>query len=296
MIIIGCSKGTHLAQKVARKLRTSYSELGVKKFPDGETSIRFMKDVKGKEVVLVQSFYGNINDLIIEVFFAAETARELGAKKVILAAPYFPYFRQDKRFKPGQSISIEVLAGLINKYFDGFLVVDPHLHREKNLSELFNIRHEKLSANQYMGKWIKKNIKNPLIVGPDWESYKWARKVAEEIGCDHVIMEKKRFSGRDVKVTLNKKVDLTNKNIILVDDMISTGNTIIEAANNFKRMGVKRFNCVAVHGIFVEKALERLKKNMINVVTTNTIPGKAAKIDISDLIVEGIKKDYTHGK
>lgn len=292
MIIIGCSKGVHLARKVAKKLRKPYSELRIKKFPDNETGIRFMKNVKGKIVVLVQSFYGNINDLIIEVFFAAETARDLGAKKVILVAPYFPYFRQDKRFKSGQCVSIEVLAGFINKYFDGILVVDPHLHREKNLSELFNIRHEKLSANYYIRRWIKKNMKNPLIVGPDWESYKWARRVAEEIGCEYVIMEKKRFSGRDVKVTLNKKVDLTNKNVILVDDMISTGNTIIEAAKNFKRMGVKRFNCIAVHGIFVENALEKLKKNNINVITTNTIPNKVAKIDISGLIVEGIKKDY----
>ena len=186
------------------------------------------------------------------------------------------------------------MAGFINKYFDGFLVVDPHLHREKNLSELFNIRHEKLTANYYIGKWIKKNMKNPLIVGPDWESYKWARRVAEEIGCEHVIMEKKRLSGRDVKVTLNKKVDLTGKNVILVDDMISTGNTIIEAAKNFKRMGVKRFNCIAVHGIFVEKALEKLKKNRINVITTNTIPNKVSKIDISELLAQGIKNDYQY--
>ena len=293
MIIIGCSKGLHLAQKIAKKLKASFSELRVKSFPDGETNLRFMKDVKGKEVVLVQSFYGNINDLIIEIFFAAETARDLGAKKVILAAPYFPYFRQDKRFKTGQCVSIEIMAGFVNKYFDGILVIDPHLHREKNLSELFNIRHEKLTANYYIGRWIKKNIRNPLIVGPDWESYKWAQRVAEEIGCDYVIMEKKRFSGRDVKVTLNKKVNFKGKNVILVDDMISTGNTIIEAAKNFRKMGVKKFNCVAVHGIFVEKALERLKKNGINVITTNTIPSRVSKIDISDLITEGIKKDYS---
>ena len=290
MIIIGCSKGTHLAQKVAKKLKVAYSELRVKKFPDNETGIRFMRDVKGKIVVLVQSFYGNINDLIIEVFFAAETARDLRAKKIILVAPYFPYFRQDKRFKPGQCISIEIMAGFINKYFDGFLVVDPHLHREKNLSEMFNIRHEKLTANYYIGRWIKKNIKNPLIVGPDWESYKWAQRVAEEIGCDYVIMQKKRLSGRDVKVTLNKKVNLKDKNVILVDDMISTGNTIIEAAKNFRKMGVKKFNCVAVHGIFVEKAFEKLRKANVKVVTTNTIPNKVSKIDVSGLIVDSLKK------
>src|SRR3989338_9668403 len=84
MLIIGCSHGKHLAEKIARKLKASYSELKVEKFPDGETNLRFMGNVKGKEVVLVQSFYGAINDCVIEVIFAADTAKELGAKKVFL--------------------------------------------------------------------------------------------------------------------------------------------------------------------------------------------------------------------
>ena len=289
MMIVGCSHGVHLARKIARKLRGSYSELKVKKFPDNETSIRFMKDVNGKEIVLVQSFYGNINDLIVEVIFAAETAKELGAKKVVLMAPYFPYLRQDKRFKPGQCISIEVMGKLISRHFDKVLIVDPHLHREKTLSHLFSIKNEKLTANPYIYDYIKKNIKNPLIVGPDWESYKWARKVAEKIGCEYVIMEKKRFSGRKVKVTLNRKVDIGNKNIVFVDDIISTGNTIIEAVKNLRKFGAKKFNCIAVHGIFVENALEKLRKADVNVVTTNTITNKVAKIDVSGLIAGALK-------
>ena len=288
MLVIGCSKGVHLASKIAKKLKASYSELKVKKFPDGEISIRLMSNVRGKTVVFVQSFYDNIDDLIVEILFAADTAQELGAKKIILAAPYFPYFRQDKRFKSGQCISIEIMARLIDKYFDKVIIVDPHLHREKDLSHLFNIKHHKLTSNHYIGRYIKKNFRNPLIVGPDWESYKWAKRVADEIGCEYVIMEKKRIPGREVKVSLNKPVDLRNKNVIRVDDIISTGNTIIEAAKNFKKMGAKKFNCIAVHGIFVEKALEKLRKANVKVVTTNTIPNKVDKIDVSELIAEAL--------
>ncbi|MCH8329209.1 MAG: ribose-phosphate diphosphokinase, partial [Nanoarchaeota archaeon] len=138
MIIIGCSKGTHLAGKIARKLKSPYSNLEVKKFPDGELKVRFTSNVHGKDVVLVQSFYGNVNDCIVEVIFAAETAKDLGAKKVFLAAPYFPYFRQDKRFKSGQCISIEVMARLMSKYFNKVFIIDPHLHRETKLSHLFS--------------------------------------------------------------------------------------------------------------------------------------------------------------
>lgn len=290
MMIIGCSNGVHLARKIARKLKCSYSGLEVKKFPDGEIKVRFLNNVGGKVVVLVQSFYGAINDCILEVIFAAETAKELGVKKVFLMAPYFPYLRQDKRFKPGQCISIEVMGKLISRHFDKVFIVDPHLHREKTLSHLFSIENEKLTANPYIYDYIKKNIKNPLIVGPDWESYKWARKVAEKIGCEYVIMQKKRFSGRKVKVKLNRKVDIGNKNIVFVDDMISTGNTIIEAVKNIRKLGAKKFNCVAVHGIFVENALEKLRKADVNVVTTNTIPNKVAKIDVSGLIAGALRK------
>ena len=96
MMITACSRGNHLAERVAEKLKSPYSNLIVKKFPDGELYIRFMTKIKEEIVVLVQSFYKDINDCIIEVLFAAETARDLGAKKVCLIAPYFPYLRQDK--------------------------------------------------------------------------------------------------------------------------------------------------------------------------------------------------------
>src|SRR3989338_5787639 len=295
MIIIGCSHGKHLAGKVAKRLKEKYSELQVKKFPDGETKIRFLADVKGKDVILVQSFYGDmnwdVNDCVVEAIFAAETARDLGAKKVFLAAPYFPYLRQDKRFKPGESISLKIMAGLVDGHFDKVFVVDPHLHREAQLSHIFKIHSHKITSNPWIADYIRKNIKNPLIVGPDWESYKWAQRVAEQIGCKHVILEKVRYSGRKVKVKLNKKIDIKGKSLILVDDMVSTGNTLIEAAKDIKRLGAKRFACIAVHGIFVEDALSRLKKANIRVITTNTIPNKTAKIDVSWLIAESLRKE-----
>jgi len=290
MIIIGCSRGKHLAGKIAKKLRRPYSELKVKRFPDGELYVRFMKDIRNKEVVLVQSFYGYISDCIIETIFAAETAKDLGAKKVTLVATYFPYLRQDKRFNPGESISNEVMAELINKYFDSVYIIDPHLHREANLSHIFSIKAKRIDSNPLIGNYIKKHIKNPLIVGPDWESFKWAQKVAEKINCEHVILEKKRITSRKVVVKLNKKIDIKGKNIVFVDDIISTGNTIIEAVKNIKKLGAKKFYCIAVHGIFVEKALEKLRKANVKVVTTNTIPNSVAKIDVSGLVADRMKK------
>ena len=294
MIIIGCSHGKHLAGKVAKRLKVKYSELEVKKFPDGEIKVRFLADVKGKEVVLMQSFYGgmkgDVNDCVVEAIFGADTAKDLGARKVSLVAPYFPYLRQDKRFKPGEGISLKAIAGLINKYFDKVLIIDPHLHREAKLSHIFKINSNKLTSNPLIADYIKKNIKNPLIVGPDWESYKWAQRVAEKIGCEYVILEKVRYSGRKVKVKLNRKIKLDNKSVVFVDDMISTGNTILEAAKNIRRLGARKFSCVAIHGIFVEGALEKLRNANIKVVTTNTLPNKVAKIDVSGIVAKALRQ------
>jgi len=278
-----------LAKKIANKLKKPYSGLEVTHFPDSEIKLRFKASIKKKRVVLVQSFYGNINDCVIEALFAAETAADLGAKRITLVAPYFPYLRQDKRFNPGECISLKTIAKNVNEDFDEVFIIDPHLHREKTLKHIFKIKSHKLTANPLIVDYIRKKIKNPLIIGPDWESYKWAQKVAEQIGCDFAIMKKERCSARKVKVKLNKKIDLNSKNLIFIDDMISTGHTLLEAIKAMRKLGAKKVTCFAVHGILVENALQKLKKAGAEVITTNTIPNKAAKIDVSGLIAEKLR-------
>lgn len=285
MLIVSCSHGTHLGSSIAKRLNANHSQLTVNKFPDDEILIKFNSDLKNKKVVLVQSFYNNISDCLIEVILAAATAKELGAKKIILIAPYFPYLRQDKRFRAGESVSQGIIAGLIDKYFDGVYVIDPHLHRKESLSEIFKIKSIKLTANDLIAGYIRKNIKNPiLLIGPDSESYKWARNVAEKIGAESRILTKTRYSSYHVEVKLNKKVDLKDKNVVIVDDIVSTGHTIIEASKLLGGLGAKNIYCICVHGIFVENALDKFKKNKIKIISTNTIPNKVSMIDVSGLI------------
>ncbi len=207
MLIISCSHGKHLGYLIARKSNKKHSVLFVDKFPDDELKIRFNNNLKNKTIILIQSFYKNISDCIIESIFAAKTARELGANRVVLAAPYFPYMRQDKRFHAGEAISQSAMAGLIGKYFDEILMMDPHLHRKNKLEKLFKIKAKKLTANPLIADYIKKHIKNPVIIGPDEESYKWARNVAEILGIESRILKKKRYSSYHVKVKLNKNIE-----------------------------------------------------------------------------------------
>ncbi|MDP3765889.1 MAG: ribose-phosphate diphosphokinase [Nanoarchaeota archaeon] len=288
MLIVSCSHGKHLGYLIARKLKKKHSTLIVDKFPDDELKVRFDSSLKNKIVVLIQSFYRNVSDCIVEVTLAAQTAKELQAKKIILVAPYFPYLRQDKRFHKGEAVSQSIITGLIDKYFDAAYIMDPHLHRKSKLDDLFRIKTKKLTANPLIANYTKKHIKNPVVIGPDEESYKWARNVAEMLNVESRILKKKRYSAYHVEVKLNKKTDLKNKNAVIVDDIVSTGHTILETAKILKKSGVKKIYCICVHGIFANNALNKLKRARINVISTNTIPNKAAKIDVSGVIAEGL--------
>jgi len=289
MIIIGCSHGKHIAEKIAKKAKRRYSELFVERFPDNELHIKFnARLIKNRKVILVQSFYDNIDSCLMEVMFAAKTAKDLGASSVTLMAPYFPYMRQDKMFDYGEVVSVHVLGEILSKIIDEVYILDPHLHREKTLGHIFSIEAHRLTANPLIAEYIQKNIKNALIVGPDWESYKWAKRTAELIGCESTILLKKRHSARNVEVRFQEDVDVKGKNIVLVDDMISTGNTLIKTIKAMQKLGVTKVTCIAVHGIFAEKALEKLKETGAKVVTSNSLPGKVAKIDVSSLFAEKV--------
>ena len=288
MLIVSCSRGGHLAKLIAKGVKADYSELIVSKFPDDELQIRLNADLLGKNIYFVQSFYGTVSDCIIEVILAAKTAKELGAKKIILIAPYFPYMRQDKRFHSGEAVSQKIIAELVGNYFDFIYTLDPHLHRTNRLGDVFKTKSKKLTANTLIAGYIKKNIKNPVVVGPDEESYKWARKVAEILGVESRILKKKRFSSYHVEVRLNKKIDFRNKNLVIVDDIISTGHKILETAKLLKRLGARKIYCICVHGIFADGALGKLKKAGIEVVSTNTIPSKVSRIDVSGLIARNL--------
>ena len=288
-MLIACSHGKHVAKKMASLLKKEYSELKTRKFPDGELYVRLPHDVKGKKVILVQSFYGEINDCVLEVIFAAYTARELGARRITLVAPCFPYFRQDERFRAGETISIEAMGKLMERYLDEIIVMDPHLHRKTGLSQVFSIAAKKLTANEAIGDYIRKNLRKSVIIGPDWESYKWAEKIGERIGYEYHILHKKRWSSRKVKVFFRKGVELKGKKVVIVDDIISSGHTILETIKSLKALGIKSITVICVHGIFAEGSLQKLQRTGAKIISCNTIPSSVAKIDISRALADAVR-------
>ncbi len=291
IIITSCGNSVKIAKSLAVKLKAKYSPLTISAFPDGDTYLKYNTDVRGKTVVIVQSFQPRPEMSLFDIVFAAETAKDLGAKKVILAAPYLAYMRQDKRFHPGEAISSRIMAKLLNNSIDKIITIDPHLHRYKSLNDIFTISSADLTANELIAKYVKKKHPNSVIIGPDWESYQWAEAIAKQVGVESTVLEKTRFSSRHVTSKMVKKVDIKGKEVVIVDDIISTGHTIAEAAKKAKALGARKIIAIGVHGLFVEKAISIIKRaGVTELVTTNCIEHKTNKIDVTELLVEALRK------
>lgn len=286
-IVIGCSHGQHLAKKIAKTLKTSYAPLTVNHFPDGELYVRYPVNVKNKQVILVQSMHPQPNEAIVETIFAIHTAKKIGAKEVILVAPYLAYLRQDKLFHPGECVSNKITADLLS-LADRIVTVDPHLHRINKLSEIFTTKTTTLSAMHAISQYLlQQKLTNTLLVGPDAESAQWASRVAQETGLPFIVLHKKRYTARSVRTKVTTAVK--GKHVIIVDDIISTGRTMLEPLQQLKKLGAQKITCIAVHGLFVENALPLLKKTGAKIISTNTIQTPASSIDITATLVAALR-------
>ncbi len=291
MIITTCGNSEKIARALAKQMKAAYSPLTLSSFPDGDVYLKYNCELKNQIVVIVQSFQPNSNQSLFNIVFAAETAKDLGARKVVLVAPYLAYMRQDKRFHPGESISSRIMAKLLNRSVDVLITVDPHLHRYRSLKEIFTIPAVNLTADPLIAQYLRKKMKKVVILGPDWESYQWAETVAKQIGAEASILEKTRFSSRNVTSRMIHPIPLKGKNVVIVDDIISTGHTIAEAAKKARQMGASSITAIGVHGIFCEDAISKMKKAGVDrVVTTNCIEHNTNEIDVTPLLVEELKK------
>ncbi|MFH1391404.1 MAG: ribose-phosphate diphosphokinase [Candidatus Diapherotrites archaeon] len=289
MIVFPMSNSPELGKSIAKKAGVKLGKLKSELFPDGEFHMQYLNEVRDREVVLVQSLHPNPNDTLMELYFAGKTAKELGAKKVTGVIPYLAYMRQDKRFHNGEVVSNHLMAHLLNISLDKIITVDPHLHRVHDLTELFHIERRKITANEAIADYISEKFskQNTVIIGPDIESYQWASRIAEKIKFPVSIFLKERFSSRKVKVKVMKELDWKEKNIVIVDDIISSGHTMIEAIKSMRKKGAKTVHCICVHAVMAENAFEKMKKaGAKSIISCNTIPHKSNKIDLAKTIVE----------
>lgn len=262
----------------------------IRYFPDGESYIRIDSGVHNKIVILVDGLEYP-NDKILPLMFIAKTVNELGATKICLISPYLPYMRQDKRFKSGEAVTSILFASLISKWIDHLITVDPHLHRIKNLSEIYSIDSiSVLHSTKNIAGWISNNVDSPFIIGPDEESRQWVDEVAKIVSVPYVIIKKTRYGDRNVSISLpDINIKITHTTPVLIDDIISTGTSMLAAIQQLIMKGFKSLVCISVHALFDNETYRNLLNTGANkIVTCNTIPHSSNEIDITDLIIEEI--------
>jgi ribose-phosphate pyrophosphokinase len=273
-----------MAQTLAARASGDLGAVETRRFPDGEAYVRLLSEVKGRDVEIVCTL-ARPDDQFLRLIFAAETARELGAASVNLVAPYLAYMRQDKRFKDGEAISSIHFARLISASFDNLVTIDPHLHRRRDLSEIFTIPSRVEHAAPLLADWIRTHVENPLVIGPDVESEQWVAAVAERAGgAPYAVSSKTRLGDRSVRVDVPELSAWRDRRPVLLDDIVSSGRTMIETTRTLIARGMHKPVCLAVHALFAEASYAELSGLAEQVVSTDTIAHASNAISVADLI------------
>jgi ribose-phosphate pyrophosphokinase len=288
-LIVALPGNEALADALARSGNGHHGLLETRHFPDGESYIRFADDPHDRVVILVCTL-SRPNDKILDLLFTAATARDLGATKVGLVAPYLAYMRQDRRFNRGEAITSKEIGRLISEAFDWLVTVDPHLHRYGSLAEIYSIPAQVVHAAPMIAAWIRTNITDPILIGPDRESEQWVSAVAADAGAPFTVLEKVRHGDREVDISIRDVEALHGRSPVLIDDIISSGRTMLEAVRLISSVfGQKQPVCIAVHALFADEADQALVSARARVVTCNTVLHGTNAIDVWPSLAQAIQ-------
>ena len=285
--VIGGNASKDLAKRIARRLKAQYVEAQTKIFPDGESKITLGRIPKNSIILVVQSTYPPVDTHLLHALSIISQARKISSK-IYAIIPYMGYARQDKQFLSGEVVTMSIVGKMFQvagakKAF----VVDIH---SKTALNHFKINSENISAIPELAKYFKKlKLKNSLVVSPDAGGSLRAKKFANLLNTGFITLKKSRNRNTGKVRVISSKVDVHGKNLILVDDIISTGSSIIKATQFLKKQKCKRIFVACTHGLFVGDAERKIKKAGVSqIISTNTIPRSTSKVDISAVIAEAI--------
>lgn len=257
-----------------------------RRFPDGESLVAIDEQLAGADVAIVASLH-DPDTMALALRFAAETAREFGARSVGLVAPYLAYMRQDIRFHPGEAVSAPLFARFVSQSFDWLVTVDPHLHRIHALEDVYAIPARNVAAASVIADWIHREVPSPLLIGPDSESEQWVSAIARLAGAPHQVLEKQRLGDREVRVSLPDVTSAQECTPVVVDDIVSSGRTLMETLGHLRRLGLPPATCIATHAVFAGDAFAQVQAaGAARVVSTDTIAHPSNAISVAGLLAE----------
>ena len=286
-LIFDFPNSSALSKRIREEVKGEEGKILTHHFPDGETYLRVLSSVKERDII-VQASLSYPNNCILNLLFLAAALRAQGAKRIGLLAPYLPYMRQDKVFHPGEALTSVTFAKLLSSSFNYLITVDPHLHRYHSLSDIYSIPTDVVKAAPLLSKWIQENVKDPFIIGPDRESIQWVKEIAKNF--PHLVLNKIRHEDGHVEIIWPDIKEIENKTPVLVDDIISSGETMLHAIHYLKRQGKKPPLCMAIHPLFAENSYQKiLDAGVEDIVTCNSLPHPSNQIDLAPLIASTLK-------
>jgi len=288
-VVLGFPDYREPARRVADNAGLAYWDIAVHRFPDGESLVT-LPDRLPRDVVIFTSL-DEPNRRLIELELAAVTALTLGAKQLTLIAPYLSYMRQDTAFHPGEAISQRIIGTLLARHFDTLITVDPHLHRTARLDDAIPVRRAvALTAASVIADWLSQQGGEPLLIGPDEESEQWVKAIAAPGGLDYGVARKQRFGDKEVRVTLPDRSYMGRK-VTLVDDVVSTGHTLAEAARQIAARGAASIAVVATHALFVDDACEILRDaGVADICSSDSIRHPSNRLRLDTLLAAALKE------
>lgn len=286
--VISGKTSENLAKELSKKIKANFVKSEIRVFPDGESKITLIGKISKKKSIVLQSIYPPVDTNLVQVLSLITKAKE-NSSEVIAVIPYMGYARQDREFLPGEIVTMKVLGKLFKSAgASKIIVVD--IHSSIGLKH-FSIKTKNVTAiPDLVGFFKKLSLKNPLIVSPDQGGKERAKEFAKEFNSDYISLEKTRDrkTGK-VKIKTKNLEEVKNRDLILVDDIISTGGSIIKATQFLKKQKCKRIYVACTHALLMNDAEKKIKKaGVTSIISTNTIPGKTSKVDISKTIAKAI--------
>ena len=287
LLIIGGSASQKLSAKVAWDLGENLSPIETRRFPDGERYIRIKGEVP-KEVVVIQSTGYPQDENLMELFLLLKNLKSLGVERTRVVIPYFGYGRQERRFKSGEAVSAVIVAELLEAA-GASEIYSINLH-EKNIKEFFNIPVHEISAMPMIANYINTQVDDPMIIGPDKGALGFAEEISGILKCDCDYLEKIRISPEKVEMK-PKNLDVKGRDVVIIDDIISTGGTIVSASRILNDSGANKVLVGCVHPILVEDALLKIfAAGVDDVFATDTLKSDVSTISVAPLVAGYLKK------
>lgn len=276
------------ARALAERAQLAYADIELHHFPDGESKL-LLPTALPAQVVICQTL-DRPNRKLVELMLAAAAAREQGVSRVILVAPYLCYMRQDKAFRPGEVVSQTLIGAFLAKYFDAVITVDAHLHRISRLSQAIPLQQAlNLNATEPMSRFLRDKCARPVLLGPDGESEQWVAAIAAHDRLDFCIALKHRHGDREVEVSL-PDYDFKGRDIVIVDDVASTGTTLEMAALELSRRDAGSVSVLVTHALFVDQACARLEQAGVdNIWSCDSIQHASNCVSLAPLLAGGLR-------